>query len=197
MADLDLNELERLAREATPQDFDSAKIKPEGGWIECPHCGGNGEVELEADYCNYDGQALGVQFYGIGNAHGAAENYYRAARPAVVLAMIARIREMEAAARFTGMVFKAHRNDGYPGDIDGDALQRMALECGLLEEREVTESCGANCSCADVGEFPAICYFNTHAARIALDAAADALAQQPAVKDSLTAQDHPQEAING
>ncbi|CBJ38279.1 protein of unknown function [Ralstonia solanacearum CMR15] len=95
---LDINELERLAREATPQDFDSGEIMSNAGeWIDCPHCGGEGAVQLEADYCNYDGQALGVQFYGIGSAHGAAENYYRAARPAVVIAMIARIRDLEAA----------------------------------------------------------------------------------------------------
>ncbi|QMV33475.1 hypothetical protein 8G_00043 [Ralstonia phage Hyacinthe] len=86
MADLDLNELERLAREATPQDFDSGEIMRNAGeWIDCPHCGGEGAVQLEIDYCNYDGQALGVQFYGIGNAHGAAERYYRAMRPAVAL----------------------------------------------------------------------------------------------------------------
>ncbi|ENZ74951.1 MULTISPECIES: hypothetical protein [Ralstonia] len=105
MDDFDLAELQRLAREATPQDFDSAKLKPDAdGWIECPHCGGEGSVQLEADYCNYDGQALGVQFYGIGNAFGAAERYYRAARPAVVLAMIARIRELEAAHQQAGPV---------------------------------------------------------------------------------------------
>ncbi|QMV32437.1 hypothetical protein KMC43_gp62 [Ralstonia phage Raharianne] len=98
MADLDLNELERLAREATPQDFDSGEIMRNAGeWIDCPHCGGEGAVQLEIDYCNYDGQALGVQFYGIGNAHGAAERYYRAMRPAVALTMIACIRELEAA----------------------------------------------------------------------------------------------------
>ncbi|MGK2829186.1 hypothetical protein ACSI5F_03655 [Ralstonia pseudosolanacearum] len=103
MTNLDLNELERLAREATPQDFDSGEIMSNvGEWIDCPHCGGEGAVQLDADYCNYDGRALGVQFYGIGNAHGAAENYYRAARPAVVLAMIARIRELEAAPGLTG-----------------------------------------------------------------------------------------------
>lgn len=82
------------------------------------------------------------------------------------------------AIRFAGMVFKAHRNDGSPSDVDGDHLQRMALECGLIEEREVSESCGANCSCADVGEFPSICYFNTKAAKDALDAAAAPTQQQ-------------------
>lgn len=82
------------------------------------------------------------------------------------------------AVRFAGMVFKAHRNDGYPGDVDGDELQRVAIECGFLDERTVTESCGANCSCADVGEFPAICYFNTQAAKDAMQFAAAPTQQQ-------------------
>lgn len=95
---IDLNELEKLAREATPQDFDSAVTIFADGWIQCPHCDGEGTVDLEAHYCNYDGQALGVQFYGIGNAYGTAERYYRAARPAVMLALIARIQELEGRA---------------------------------------------------------------------------------------------------
>jgi hypothetical protein len=85
----DYTELKRLAEAATPQEFDTAEEKSGNGYIECPHCGGSGEVELEADYCNYDGAAIGVQFYGIGHEFGAAEAYYRAANPATVLALIA------------------------------------------------------------------------------------------------------------
>lgn len=83
------NELKRLAEAATPQNFDSAEEKSENGYIECPHCGGQGEVERQVDYCNYDNVAIGVQFYGIGNEFGAAEDYYRAANPAAVVALIA------------------------------------------------------------------------------------------------------------
>lgn len=85
----DHTELKRLAEAATPQKFDTAEEKSENGYIECPHCGGSGEVELEADYCNYDGVAIGVQFYGIGHEFGAAEAYYRAANPAAIRALIA------------------------------------------------------------------------------------------------------------
>lgn len=95
--------------------------------------------------------------------------------------------EATKAIRFAGMVFKAYRNDGYPGDVDGDVLQRIALECGLIEEREVTESCGANCSCADVGEFPASCYFNTQAAKYAMEIAATPT-QQPEGSDEAAQQ---------
>lgn len=98
MADLDLNELERLALKATPQQFDTAEVKRENGVMDCPICHGEGSVDTEADYCNYDGRAIGVEFYGIGKEFGAAERYYRAARPAIILAMIARIRELEQRA---------------------------------------------------------------------------------------------------
>lgn len=87
----DHSELKRLAETATPQDFDSAETKSENGYIECPCCSGEGEVDLESEYCNYDNVAIGVQFYGIGNEFGAAEAFYRAANPAAVLALIAEV----------------------------------------------------------------------------------------------------------
>ena len=102
--ELDLGAIEAAAKAATPQDFDSAQVaSAEDGWIECPGCGGEGSVELTADYLNYDGQALGVQFYGIGDPHVQAEAHYRAARPAVVLAMVEEIRNLRRA--LGGMLF--------------------------------------------------------------------------------------------
>ncbi|WP_425953017.1 hypothetical protein [Ralstonia pseudosolanacearum] len=95
MPEICLAELERLALEATPQNFDSAELKRDGGVMECPICNGEGSVDVEVDYCNFDGRAIGVEFYGIGKEFGAAERYYRAARPAVILNLIARIRELE------------------------------------------------------------------------------------------------------
>jgi hypothetical protein len=89
-----INELEKLARAATPQDFDSAATKDEGGFVECPACGGEGSVEIEADYCNYDNTAIGVQFYGVGREFRAAEAYYRAANPATMLKLCEIIREL-------------------------------------------------------------------------------------------------------
>jgi hypothetical protein len=88
-----INELEKLARAATPQNFDSAKEDIRiGGVFECPLCGGEGEVELSVDYCNYDNAAMGVQFYGIGKEFRSAEAYYRAANPATMLKLIEIIR---------------------------------------------------------------------------------------------------------
>lgn len=94
---IEIDELEALAKAATPQNIDSAqRIEryDDGNHIACPACGGEGHVELEADFCNYDGAAIGVQFYGIGNAHGAAEAYLRAANPAAIRALIAEVRAL-------------------------------------------------------------------------------------------------------
>lgn len=82
----DINELARQLREAaeevSPQNIDSAQaVSDTDGYIECPHCSGEGTVNLEADYCNYDELPIGVQFYGIGTGVGAAERYFRAASP--------------------------------------------------------------------------------------------------------------------
>lgn len=82
----DINELARQLREAagevSPQNIDSAQaVSDTDGYIECPHCSGEGAVNLEADYCNYDELPIGVQFYGIGTGVGAAERYFRAASP--------------------------------------------------------------------------------------------------------------------
>ncbi|MBC3493583.1 hypothetical protein [Pseudomonas taiwanensis] len=102
--ELDLDAIEAAAKAATPQNFVSAQVADaEEGWIECPACAGEGSVELTADYLNYDGVALGVQFYGIGEPHVHAEAHYRAARPAVVLAMIEEIRSLRRA--LGGMLF--------------------------------------------------------------------------------------------
>ncbi|WP_226291314.1 hypothetical protein [Burkholderia arboris] len=74
-------------------------------------------------------------------------------------------------ARFAGYVLKDHRNDGYPGDVDGDSLQGYAVRCGLIEERSVDAPCSEGCSCADVGVFPTVCYFNTDLGKTAIAAA--------------------------
>ena len=80
--------LREVAERATPQDFDSAEIVAKDGWIECPCCSGEGSVELTADYCNYDNEALGVQFYGVGPAHVNAEEFYRTFNPATAIALL-------------------------------------------------------------------------------------------------------------
>ncbi len=86
---LDLDEIEAAAQACGPLNLDSAQELRDHGSIECPCCGGDGYVEEENDYCNFDGTAIGAQFYGIGHAHGAAERFVRAANPAAVLQLVA------------------------------------------------------------------------------------------------------------
>jgi hypothetical protein len=100
---IDKEALRKLAEAATPQDFDSAEIKIEEGWYECQHCNGQGEIQAD-DYCNYDGVAQGVLFYGIGNEFGASEAYYRAAKPATILFLLS---ELDAKEQWASEVIEA------------------------------------------------------------------------------------------
>lgn len=86
----------------------------------------------------------------------------------------AQLERSEKAVIFAGLVLKEHRNDGYPGDVDGDFLQSAALLAGLIEERTVNEPCCESCTCAEAtmpADFPVVCYFNTEAGKAAIEAA--------------------------
>lgn len=67
--------------------------------------------------------------------------------------------------RFAGLVLKDHRNDGYPGDLDGGMIQNYAQQCGLLEERQMAEPCSDSCTCVEVADFPTSCFFYTELGR--------------------------------
>lgn len=89
MSNIDKHALREAAEKATALNLDTAQVKRgNDGYLECPCCEGAGYVEEENDFCNIDGVALGVQFYGIGEHHGLAESYLRAANPATVLALL-------------------------------------------------------------------------------------------------------------
>ena len=108
-----LAELRDAALGATPQDIDKAEVidtAQNGSMvIDCPVCNGDGYAVLEGDYCNYDSAAIGVQFYGIGNEHGAAERYFRAAKPDTMLQLLAHIDAQQA--RITELEQDAARLD--------------------------------------------------------------------------------------
>jgi hypothetical protein len=94
-----IKRLKEAAQAATPQNLDTAQQVErfeDGSHITCPTCGGEGYAELNSDFCNYDGKAIGVQFYGIGPEHSAAEAYFRAASPAAILELIAMIEQQVA-----------------------------------------------------------------------------------------------------
>ncbi|WNJ80582.1 ead/Ea22-like family protein [Cedecea neteri] len=89
-------EMKAAAERATPLQLDTAQLKRgNDGWIECPCCEGAGDVEAESDFCNIDGKALGVQFYGIGEHHGLAEQYFRQVSPANVLVLISVLEQLQ------------------------------------------------------------------------------------------------------
>ena len=97
MSNIDKQALREAAQKATALNLDTAQVKRgNDGYLECPCCEGAGYVEEENDFCNIDGVALGVQFYGIGEHHGLAESYLRAANPTTVLALLD---ELEAAEK--------------------------------------------------------------------------------------------------
>jgi hypothetical protein len=94
-----IKRLKEAAQAATAQNLDTAQQVErfeDGSHITCPTCGGEGYAELNSDFCNYDGKAIGVQFYGIGPEHSAAEAYFRAASPAAILELIAMIEQQVA-----------------------------------------------------------------------------------------------------
>jgi len=83
-------ELRILADKATALNLDTAQEIRQNNdeCVECPVCCGDGHIEVERDYCNIDGKALGVLFYGIGEHHGLAEEYFRAFNPKTAKALL-------------------------------------------------------------------------------------------------------------
>lgn len=69
-------ELEALVADATEGAISTAEIHTSGGFVTCPCCDGEGEVDMDGQYTNFDGVALGVQFFGIGKHHGAHERLW-------------------------------------------------------------------------------------------------------------------------
>ena len=104
----DLDEIERLLAAATVGDLTTAQYHTLSEYVECPVCDGDGEVRA-SDYCNFDGVALGVQFYGIGSEFGAHERLWTELKHSAP-AMIAAIRELRAEnARLAGL--SKHNNE--------------------------------------------------------------------------------------
>lgn len=86
-------EIRKRAEAATPGNLDTVNDPNDEyggrseGVYECPMCNGDGSVD-GVTYCNFDDVAMGVQFFGIGEEHGKYEQFFRAANPAAVLALL-------------------------------------------------------------------------------------------------------------
>lgn len=76
------------ADKATPGDLDSAE-KIRNDVITCPLCG-DGDVDRKM-FLNIDGQAIGVEIFGVGEAFGHYETFARLANPTTIRALASRV----------------------------------------------------------------------------------------------------------
>ena len=154
MTALNKQALREAAEKATALNLDTAQVKRgNDGYLECPCCEGAGYVEEENDFCNIDGVALGVQFYGIGEHHGLAELYLRAANPATMLALLDELEAAEKLATQQGNIavalldevttLRRNADDKAPDlraqliEADNE-LETLRLRIAELEARTVT-----------------------------------------------------------
>lgn len=125
--------LKAAAEKVTALNLDTAQeVRDEDGYLECPVCGGEGSVDSERDYCNIDGVALGIQFYGIGEHHGLAEQYFRIATPSNILSLIEALEKAQAKADVYDMLRDDYglreKGVGLADFVDWQAKRIAALE---------------------------------------------------------------------
>lgn len=126
--------LEELLAKATPGDLSTAERHIESEYVDCPFCS-DGEIEA-ADYCNIDGIALGVQFYGIGPEFGVHEALWGEAIKAIPI-LLAAIAEQKA--KIADLVEDVNRLDGLATQWSKDAeeAEERALAAGQRADRAV------------------------------------------------------------
>ncbi|WP_103727618.1 hypothetical protein [Novosphingobium sp. HII-3] len=149
--------LKALHEAATPGDLSAAEEYTASETVECPCCQGDGEVEA-ADYCNFDGVALGVQFYGIGQEFGAHEALWTYLRNAVpeILTLIAE----RDALRGAWQPIETAPKDGtevilsglYPENDQGLPTARVTAGFWIEPEAPVIGDCGGPCRCPEYGD---------------------------------------------
>jgi hypothetical protein len=72
------------------------------------------------------------------------------------------------ARRFAQLVLRDWLQE--PGDLPGDVVQDYLVQAGLLAPATATEPCGEGCACAEIADFPTLCYRLTRAGKAARDA---------------------------
>jgi hypothetical protein len=78
----------------TPGDLDTAD-HTESGSYDCPCCEGEGTVDGKT-FTNFDGFAVGVQFFGVGDEFAKYEAFFRAANPENITALLDTIERQAA-----------------------------------------------------------------------------------------------------
>ncbi len=138
-------ELRAAALACSDLDLNTAQIVRDNsdGEHECPLCEGAGMVDGDIDYCNIDGVALGVQFYGIGSEHGLAEKYFRAANPKTVISFLdqleaaeARIAELEGVAARQKDTLVKYREDVSEAEAELAELRGASVPVALVEDSD-------------------------------------------------------------
>jgi len=127
--------LKKLHEFATKGDLSTAERYTEHEHIECPVCQGDGEV-LASDYCNIDGKALGVQFYGIGNEFGAHEalwSYLVHSVPAILAMAEREKRKREAVMGIDDDYMTSEKH--HPGYVLIPTAKFEAIRSALGEEK--------------------------------------------------------------
>ncbi len=115
----DLARLQEIAEKATPGDLDTAEHHDVNEDMDCPLCGGEGLVP-GSTFTNYDGHAVGVQFFGVGEQFGLNEAFHRAFTPAVALSLLADRARMEKAVELLCEVYEAARDVSMAAVQDDD-----------------------------------------------------------------------------
>ena len=99
----------------TPGDLDTSDHIGSGNY-NCPCCEGEGAVEGKT-FTNFDGFAIGVQFFGVGDEFAKYEAFFRAANPQTVRALLdtlerqaAEIKRLREALR--NIQIEAEREEG-------------------------------------------------------------------------------------
>lgn len=122
MSDL-IARLKELEAKATPGNLDTSERTGSQIGVECPACQGEGYVDAES-YTNFDAAAIGVQFFGVGDEHGAHEELWRffmANRRAIIA-------RLEAAERMREALGYLHR--------DAERFVDLAMQVGRGNFRE-------------------------------------------------------------
>lgn len=135
----ELPRLREIAEKATPGNLDTSDHIG-GGYYQCPACNGDGEIDGE-QFTNFDGFALGVQFFGVGNEFAAYESFFRAFRPETVIHILdllaSKDGEIAALTHERDVAYESQRRDArYRAEAEAQAEAAEALTLSLRAENE-------------------------------------------------------------
>jgi len=111
----------------TPGDLDTSDHIGRGNY-NCPCCEGEGAVEGKT-FTNFDGFAVGVQFFGVGDEFAKYEAFFRAANPQTVRVLLDTLERQAAEIE--------RLREGYAGALDTMIAQRDRFKRKGLSHEEL------------------------------------------------------------